>query len=453
MTDDAGRAAVERSLARLRERGAAAGDALFGRSDAFEARVRGEEIDFVKQARSQCLGIRVFAAGESGLRCAVGSTSDLTPETVDRTVDETLALARATAEDDAAGLPGGGYATSPPDLQLEAPEDRHVAVEARIEDARRAERAARDLDPRIENSEGSQVESSHNHFVYGNSDGFLEAYRSASHSLATEPVANQGGAMQRDWAMSAARRLADLEDPATLGRRAAQRALRRLGARKVPTCTVPVLFEPRTARSLVAHVASCANGGAVYRGTSCLADKLGQRIASELITIVDDGTLPRGLGSRPFDGEGQATRRNVLVTGGELTGYLLDHYAARKLGQTATGSAQRGPASAPGPGASNVWLEPGGSSAAELVAATKRGFLVTELIGSGFDPLTGDYSRGATGFWIEGGEIAYPVEEVTIAGRLEEMLQAIDGVADDLEWTGSIGAPTLRIASMTLAGS
>jgi PmbA protein len=325
-------------------------------------------------------------------------------------------------------------------------------VEARIEEARRAEAAARALDPRIANSEGSQVESGFRRATYASSAGFAGSYESASHSLFCEPLAREGEAMQRDYWMTAARRLGALEEAGAVGRRAAERALRRLGARPVPTCEVPVIFEPLVARSLLGQLAGCLSGGAVYRDASFLKDRMGERIASELVTVVDDGRLPGGLGSRPFDGEGLPTRRNVLVDAGRLQSWLLDTYSARKLGLRSTGNAARGAAGAPAPAPTNLWLEPGRIGPEEIVRRTERGLLVTELIGMGFNPVTGDYSRGAAGLWIEGGRPVHAVEEITIAGNLGDMLAAVDLVGSDLLWLGAIAAPTLRVARMTVAG-
>jgi len=258
--------------------------------------------------------------------------------------------------------------------------------------------------------------------------------------------------MQRDYWMSVAHRLADLEDSAAVGRRAAERALRRLGAGPVETCEVPVIFDPITARSLLGQLAGCVSGYAVYRQSSFLAGKIGENVASDLVTVIDDGRLPGGLGSRPFDGEGLPTRRNTVLQRGRLETYLLDSYSARKLGARSTGNATRGAGSGPGVGPTNLWLEPGDRTLDEIIADTERGLLVTELIGMGFNPVTGDYSRGAAGLWIEGGEVVRPVEEITIAGNMVEMLSTIDAVGSDLLWLSRVASPSLRVARMTVAG-
>jgi PmbA protein len=443
---------IERALERVRQAGADAADAVLIESDALESRVRGAEIDFVKQARERILGLRALVRGAEGFRSAVTSTRDLSPEAVDRIAEDTVALAGATAEDPAAGLPEQGFEDSPPDLALFAPGDREISLEARIEDARRAEAAARQVDPRIVNSEGSEVGSEFSRIAYANTAGFFGEYSAASHSLFSEPIARHNGSMQRDYWITLGRRLADLEEPGAVGRRAAERALRRLGARRIPTCEVPVIFDPITAPSLLGHIAACVNGYAIYRGSSFLAGRLGEPVASDLVTVVDDGRRVGGLGSKPFDGEGQPTRRNVVLDRGRLGTYLLDSYSARKLGRRSTGSAARSPGSVPGVTPTNLWLEPGARSPEEIVGNTERGLLVTELIGMGFNPVTGDYSRGAVGLWIERGEIVHPVEEITIAGNLGDMLAAIDAVGSDLLWLGSLASPTVRVARMTVAG-
>jgi PmbA protein len=446
------RAVVAEAIDRVRAAGADAADALLVVADATEARVRGAEIDFVKQARERTLGIRALVRGTRGARSAVTSTSDLSEDAVARMAVETVELARATAEDPAAGLPEDEPEGHPPDLRLLDAADRAVGIQERIEQARIAEAAARAADPRIVNSEGTQVASDFAEHFYANTRGFVGSYASAHHSLVSEPVARQNGSLQRDHWLAVGRRLADLEDPAAVGRRAAERAVRRLGARRVATCEVPVIFDPVTAPSLLAQLAACVNGYAVYRETSFLAGRLGETIASGLLTVIDDGRRPGGLGSRPFDGEGLPTRRNVVLDRGRLASWLLDSYSARRLGLRSTGNAARSAGSAPTAAPSNLWVEPGRASLADLIATTARGLLVTELIGMGFNPVTGDYSRGAAGLWIESGEITGPVEEITIAGNLGDMLRDVDAVGSDLLWLGRIASPSLRVARMTVAG-
>ncbi len=446
--------AIARALARAKQAGASEADAMLLEADSISSRVRGTEIDFVSQARERVLGIRTFVRQAGGLSCGSTSTSDLAAATIDRMADEAVALARATAPDANAGLPDGGFATDTPDLALFDPADRQRRRRSahRRRPARRS-RGARGRPAHRELRRVAESRANSGSVVYGNSAGFVGSYESASHSLFSEPVARENGAMQRDYWLTAARRLDALEDAAAVGRRAAERALRRLSAKRVATCEVPVLFEPLAARSLLGHIAGCVSGGAIYREASFLAGRLGERIASELVTVIDDGRLPGGLGSRPFDGEGQPTRRNVILDEGVLKTYLLDSYSARKLGMKSTGSAARGAAGCAVAAATNLWLEPGKLPPEEMIRRTERGLLVTELIGMGFNPVTGDYSRGAAGLWIEDGRVVHAVEEITIAGHLGAMLAAIDLVGRDLLWAGSVAAPTLRIASMTVAGS
>ena len=441
------------ALEAVRKAGATQADVLLVAGDERELRVRGPEIEFVKQAQGRGLGIRALVAGAGGMRTSIVSTSDLAPQTVERMAHEAVALAKATAPDPLAGLPEGGFAGTLPDLALFDPADRDVPIAARIDDARRAEAAARTFDPRITNSEGSQASSGFARVVYANSKGFVGEYESASHSLFAEPIAQDASGMQRDHWSTSAHRLRDLEDAAQVGRTAASRALRRLGAKRVATCEVPVLFDSRTAPSLVGQLAACANGYSIYRQSSFLEGCMGERIASDLVTVIDDGRLPGGLGSKPFDGEGLATRRNVLLQNGRLESWVLDHYSGRKLGLASTGNASRGTGSAPRAGTTNLWLEPGEKTLAELIAELDRGLLVTELIGMGFNSTTGDYSRGAAGLWIERGEIVHAVEEITIASRMQDMLLAIDRVGSELEWHGRTASPPIRIAAMVVAGS
>ena len=445
-------AVIDLALESVARAGADAADCVLVESDSVEARVRDAEIDFVKQARERTLGIRALVGGDRGKSSAITSTSDLSEAAVTLMASETVALARATAVDPSAGIPEDGFATDDPDLALYHEADRDVSVEARIEDARRAEAAARAVDPRIANSEGSAVGSDYSTIAIGNHAGFRGSYRSSSHSLFSEPLAHQNGSMQRDYWYTTARKLSDLESPDAVGRRAAERAIRRLGASRLSTREAPVIFDPVTAPSLLGHIASCITGYAIYRESSFLAGRLGEQVASDLVTLIDDGRLPGGLGSKPFDGEGQPTRRTVAIDRGKLASYLLDSYSARKLGMQTTGSAARSAGSPPSVGTTNFWLEPGDASLEEIIADTGRGLLVTELIGMGFNPVTGDYSRGAAGLWIENGAISHPVEEITIAGSFGDMLTNIDAVGSDLLWRGRTAAPSVRISNMTIAG-
>ena len=445
------RETAERALARLTAAGAT-GDVLLAESTSHEVRVRGDEIEFVKQARERALGIRALVANGDGTPSATTSTRDLEDEAVDRMVDETLLLARATAPDPSAGLPEDGFAEDLPDLDLIVPGDRNVTIEARIEDAKRAEQAARDADPRILNSEGSQASSDFGEIVYGNTAGFVSGYASASHGLYSEPLAEADGHKQRDYWMTVSRRLAALEDPASVGRHAAARAVRKLGARPVKTCEVPVIFDELSARGLLGQAAGLVSGYAVYRQQSCWADQLGELVASDLVSVIDDGRIPGGLGSKPFDGEGLPTRRKKVIDHGRLETWLLDTYSGRKLGRESTGNASRGVGGGPRVGSTNLWIEPGPQRLDEIIADTERGLLVTELMGMGFNPITGDYSRGAAGLWIENGEIAYPVEEITIAANFKDMMKGIDRVGSEVLWLGRIASPALRIERMTVAG-
>lgn len=449
-------AIVTHAIEAARRAGASQVDVLLVEGDDREVRVRGTEIEFVKQAQERGLGLRTLVDAKDGRKTSIVSTSDLSLDAIVRLAEEAVALARATAADPTAGLPDDGFASEIPDLGLFDANDRNVSLDARIEDARRAESAARNFDPRIHNSEGSQASSGHARVVYGNSHGFLGSYDSASHGLFSEPLARDGDSMQRDYWMTSGRRLSDLDDAAEVGRKAAERAIRRLGGKRIATCEAPVIFDPMTAPSLIGQLVSCLSGYSIYRESSFLGDKLGEIIADSSVTIVDDGRLQGGLGSKPFDGEGQPTRRNVLVENGRLQSWLLDHYSGRKLGLPSTGSASRGTGSAPRVGTTNLWLEPSdaktGKSLDEMIAELDRGLLVTELIGMGFNPTTGDYSRGAAGLWIERGEIVHPVEEITIAGNLGDMLQQIDQIGNELVFHGRTACPPLRIAKMTIAG-
>ena len=436
-------------LSRARARGATEADGFLIEEQHFTASVRLGQVDTVKHSREQRLSLRVFVDKAS----AAASTSDLSRASLERVVDEATALARVTAEDPHAGLPDPGELVGVvPDLELEEQGGEELTPEAKIELARRAEAAALETDSRIANSEGAECWDRRARYVYATSHGFAGGYATTSLGISVSPVASANGEMQRDYWYSAARHRGALENPAAIGRTAARRALRRLGGRKVKTVEVPVVFDPETAASLVRAMAGAASGPGLYRRASFLLDRLGKRVAASSVTIVDDGVIPRALGSRPFDGEGLPTRHTVVVGEGVLESYLLDSYSARKLGLRSTHHASRDGAGV-GVSTTNLVLKPGPTPPEELIRSVKNGLYVTELIGFGVNGVTGDYSRGAVGQWIENGELAYPVEEVTVAGNLLEMFAAIESVGNDLVLRERTAAPTLLIGRMVVAGS
>ncbi len=436
-------------LKRAQARGATAADGFLVEERSFTASVRLGQVDTVKHARDQRLSLRVFA----GRASAAASTSDLSRASLERLVDEATALARVTGEDPHAGLPEPGELIGAvPDLELEDSGGEELEPEAKIALARRAEAAALESDPRITNSEGAEYWDRRAGYAYATSHGFARGYATSGFGLSVAPVASAGGEMQRDSWYSAARHRAALEPPEAIGRTAARRALRRLGARKMATTEVPVIFDPETAATLVRAVAGAASGPALYRRASFLLDRLGKRVAAPSVTIVDDALIPRALGSRPFDGEGLATRRTVLVGEGVLQTYLLDTYSARKLGLASTHHASRD-GSGVGVSTTNLMLQAGPTPPEALIRSVKRGLYVTELIGFGVNGVTGDYSRGAAGLWIEDGELTHPVEEVTVAGNLLEMFDRIEGIGNDLVLRDRTVAPTVLIGRMVVAGT
>jgi PmbA protein len=436
-------------LRRAAERGATAADGFLVEDTSFSASVRLGQVDTVTHSREQRLSIRVFA----GRASAAASTSDLSRSSLERVVDEATALARVTAEDPYAGLPDPAELIDRvPDLALEDREAGEPAPEEKIEIARRAEAAALAVDPRITNSEGAEYFDRRARYAYATSAGFARGYATSSYGITVTPVASQNGEMQRDAWYTTARRRRALEDAEAVGRTAAARALRRLGARKVKTAEVPVIFDPDTAASLVRAIAGAASGPSLYRRASFLLDRLGTRVAAPAVTIVDDGGLEAALGSRPFDGEGLATRRTAVVQEGVLASYLLDTYSGRKLGLASTHHASRD-GTGVGVGTTNLMLLPGSETPEALIRSVKRGLYVTDLIGFGVNGVTGDYSRGAAGLWIDNGELAYPVEEVTVAGNLLEMLDRVEGIGNDLVLRDRTASPTLKIARMVVAGN
>ena len=436
-------------LKRAVARGATAVDGFLVEERHFSALVRLGQVDTVTHADDRRLSLRVFV----GKASAAASTSDLSRESLERVVDEATALARITSADPHAGLPEPGELIATlPELDLADPTGHDLAPEDKIELARRAEAAALAEDPQVTNSEGAEFFDRQARYAYATSHGFERAYPTSSFGITASPVASRDGDMQRDTWYSTARKRARLDDPESIGRTAARRAVRRLGARKVKTTEVPVIFDPENAASLLRAIAGAASGPTLYRRASFLLERLGTRIAAPSVTIVDDGTLPGALGSRPFDGEGLPTRRTMLVRDGVLESYLLDSYSARKLGMASTHHAVRDGAGV-SVSTSNLMLLPGSSSPADLIRSVKTGFYVTELIGFGVNGVTGDYSRGASGLWIENGELSYPVEEVTVAGNLLKMLDAVEGIGNDLTMRDRTVSPTLLIGRMVVAGN
>jgi PmbA protein len=435
--------------------GASDAEAVCREGDEFSVNVRLGQVETLKESGSRALGLRVFL----GQRSASTSTSDLTPEGVRQLVENALALARVTEADPFAGLPEAGeFGAVEDDLHLFDADVYSLPAAERIEWARRAEAAAMAADERIANSDGGSFDAATGRMALANSRGFVGGYQSSSASVAAAPLATDAdGRMQRDGWWSAARRIGDLDSPEAVGQEAARRALRRLGARRVPTQQVPIIFAPEVARSLIGHIFEAAAGDAIWRSASFLAGQLGQPIAASSVTIVDDNTLllPTGMGgfgSSPFDGEGLASRTTMVVEQGTLSNYMLNTYTARKLGLKSTHNAARGLAGAPGIGCGNLYLRPGAQSPEEILASVPAGLYVTGLMGFGVNTVTGDYSRGATGLWIDRGELTFAVEEVTVAGNLKEMFRNITAIGNDLIFRGSVASPTLRIDGMTVAG-
>jgi PmbA protein len=436
-------------LRKARASGADAADVLVSEGTEFSVTVRKGEVETLKDAGSKALGIRVFV----GRRTASSYTSDFSSPALAALVADTVAMARATGEDPAAGLPDECFPAEDLDLGLH---DASVAAQPtaeRIEWARRAEEAAFSASPEIANSQGSTFASGEGHVVLASTLGFLGAYRASSCSLSVVPQAERGGKMERDYWYSAGHGLSALVAPEEVGRIAAERTLRRLGARKVPTAEVPIVFDPETAAELLGTLFSAISGYSVFRNATFLKDRLGETVASPLLTLVDDGRRVRGLGSRPFDGEGLPTRRNAPLDRGVLRHFLCDSYSARKIGARPTGCARRGVGGGPGVGSSNLFFEAGTTTPEEILGSVERGLYVTDLIGFGVDLVSGDYSQGAAGHWIEKGRLLHPVHEVTIAGNLKQMLLDVDAVGNDLVFRSATASPTLRVRKMTVSGS
>jgi PmbA protein len=430
--------------------GATAAECVVREGDEFSTLVRLGQVETLKESGSKAIGVRVF----NGKRAASTYSSDFSRKGLDRMVKSALELSRITSEDPFGGIPEASQLGSiAGDLDLYSADVYSLPGEERISYARRAEKAALDYDPRIKNSEGGSFDAATGHKVLANSHGFVGEYRRSYCSVAAVPIAqNENGTMQRDYWFSVARNLGRLESPEHVGTVAAQRTLRRLGARKGKTAHVPVVLDPLVAASMLDHIFEGVNGDSVYRGASFLAGKLGEKIAGDLVNVIDDGTIVGGFGTSPFDGEGIPTRRTVVIENGVLKSYLLNTYTAKKLGLQTTANASRGLAGTPGIGPGNYFLQPGTKTPQQIIGEIKDGLYVTEFLGHGANLVTGDYSRGASGMWISGGELAYPVEEITVAGNLKEMFFNISEIGNDLEFRGAMACPTIRIEGLTVGG-
>ncbi|MCS6892676.1 MAG: TldD/PmbA family protein [Rhodovarius sp.] len=428
-----------------RRAGADQADALLVESMSLSAQRRLGRLEQLERAEGLDLGLRVFV----GQRVAVVSSTRADPAGFAALAERAVAMARVVPEDPFAAIPDPEPVPDAAPLELEDPTE--PAADALIARAAAAEEAALAVRG-VTNSEGAEAGWSRTRVALVTSRGFAGCWSRSSHSVSVTVLAGQGSAMERDYDYAVAVHLADLEDPAAIGRRAGEAAVARLHPRRPATARLPVVYHPRVAGSLLAHLAAAANGAAVARGTSFLKDSLGRQVLAPGLAVFDDATRRRGLRSRPFDGEGTPSRPLTLVEDGVLRSWLLDGRSARQLGLSSTGHAGRGTGGPPGPTSTNLWLAPGRLSPEALIADIREGLYVTELIGMGVNPVTGDYSRGAAGFMIRGGALAEPVNEITIAGRLQEMFLHMTP-ADDLVFRRGIDAPTIRIEGMVMAGA
>ena len=430
--------AVEDLLHEARQQGADAAEAAVSAQTGLSVTVRLGETETIEHTSDNGLGITVYF----GHRKGSANTTDLRPAAIRESVAAACRIARHTSEDPAAGLADPDLlAQDIPDLDLYHPWDLDADEAADI--ARSCEDAARTTDPRISNSEGATLYTQGSSFVYGNSNGFLGGYPSSRHSLSCAVIGQQDDEMQRDYWYDSGRLRAELAEPAAIGQRAAERTLARLGGRQLGTRECPVLFRSDVASSLMRSLFGAIRGHAIYRKSSFLLDRVGTQVFPDWVQISEDPLRPRGQASAPFDNEGVETRERDLVSDGILQGYLLDSYAARKLGLRSTGNAG---------GVRNARIADSGQSFEELLREMGQGLVVTELMGQGTNPVTGDYSRGAAGFWIENGEIRYPVEEITVAGNLKEMFRQLLAVGTDNDVPGSIDTGSWLIENMTVAG-
>ncbi|MEM9863187.1 MAG: TldD/PmbA family protein [Myxococcota bacterium] len=433
--------------------GATVAEASIREGSHLSTKVRLRSAELVEEAGSRSLGLRVMV----GQQVAVTYTSDFSDAGRARLASDAIELAKLSQPDEFAGPPDPSLLSKAEDHRdlntFDEAMDSLDAAEALLR-ATSGESAALDFDKRITNSEGSTFTRARGRSALVTSGGFRGESRGTYASLAVQPVADDEGGKKRTGSHWAARRhLADLEEAVGVGEEAARRTLRKLGAKKIASEELPVVFDPDAARSILGLLGGCIMGSSIWRRRSYLVDRLGDAVASSHVTIVDDPLIEKGSGSRAYDGEGLASRRNVVVENGELKTYLLDSYSARKLGLESTASASRGASGGVGPSTSNFVLQPGSMTQEELLASTGRGLYVTTMMGFGFNAVTGDFSRGAAGFMIENGELTFPVSEVTISLNLDEIFKRIDAVADDLDLRTSTASPTFRVSAMTVAGS
>ena len=434
-----------------RRAGAGQCDVIIRESLESKVQVRLGEVEQLIESGSRSLGLRVITDG----RTAVCSTADLDPAALARFARETVDLAAISAPDECAGLPAASETPVPlrDGLQLYDESLANLSVEEKVHLAVTCEAAARGADARITNSGGASFSTRIAEVSLANSNGFAGRYPATAVGLGVEVMADDSDGKKRTGGWSSSERsLHRLLDAEEIGRIAARRAVMQLGARKVGTKAVPVVFEPVMTVALMANLLESATGSALYRGATFLAGRVGERVGSSLLNIIDDPLLPGRLGSRPFDGEGVGVHRTALIEDGIFGGFLFDVYTGRRTGNRTTGSAVRGVESLPAPGPSNLIFEAGSTDPAAIIAGVEDGLYLTTLFGFGFNPATGDFSRGAAGYWIEHGELAYPVTEINVSGRLETMFAGIDAVGNDLTWFGSAAAPTIRVREMTVSG-
>ncbi|WP_456379829.1 metalloprotease PmbA [Thiolapillus sp.] len=426
-------------LAAAKKLGASAADAAVSRSTGLSLTVRLGETETIEHTRDQGLGISVYF----GQRKGSASTTDLSPTAIREAVGKACTIAKNTSEDDCAGLADAALmAQDYPDLDLFHPWP--ITPDEAMPMALQAEQAARDLDPRISNSEGATLSTESGSFIYGNSHGFVGGYPTSRHTLSCVVLSADGNCMQRDYWYDTRRDWQQLATPESIGRKAAERALAKLHGRQLGTRQAPVIFRADIAPGLLRNLTSAIRGHAQYRQASFLLDSLGEQIFPDWVEIREDPLIPRGLSSAPFDNEGVATRPKHLIRNGKLETYILDSYSARKLGMQTTGNAG---------GVRNLSIESGSMGLETMLQEMGTGLLVTELMGQGLNPVTGDYSRGAAGFWVENGEIQYPVEEITIASNMKDMFQQLIAVGNDNNIPGSVKTGSWWIGNMTIAGN